>query len=74
MLAREQHGAGLDQVAGIAAVALAEDDLTALPAAGDSHLRDLGELPLVKAVEHLGPSEQPDGLLPRRHEGHNLSN
>ena len=48
-------------------VALAEDDLAALPVARHGDLGDRGELARLEAGEHLGAGEQAGGLLPVGH-------
>ena len=63
VLAREQHGAAADQVAGVAGVALAEEDLAALPPTRHGHLRHLVELALLETGEDLGAREQAGCLL-----------
>jgi hypothetical protein len=53
VLAHDADGASLDDVAGVAAVPLAEDHLPAVVAARDGHLCHLLQLPWAEAGEDL---------------------
>jgi hypothetical protein len=57
VLAGQDHRAVLEQVAGVARIALAEEDLAALPGPGNGRLGDLLQLPLGQVAEDLGAGE-----------------
>ena len=67
MLARENHRAGANEVAGVTGIALAEDDLAPIPVSWHRHLgygRQLGRLEI---AEDFGARQQAGGFLPIRH-------
>jgi hypothetical protein len=55
--------AGSHDVAGVALVALAEDDLAALEAPGDRDLRDANQVVLGKRREHRNAAEERNCVL-----------
>ena len=67
MAARDSPGARADHEAGVAAVALAEDDLAGLVVARHGDLHQLGALRLSKVREQRYPREQTRGVLPITH-------